>query len=109
MSFASVVFGQDIVLDEEAFQQAIQDFNGLNKQLQQLRNDIEEMLDDLKTGFDTPAGRQFIASCRDNLLKPLDDQKLVLDHISETLEQSERAYRPVFDEYEALNNAIKGI
>ena len=101
-----MVFGEDIVLDEAAFHTAISDFADLSVQLQQLRTDIEDMLNILKTGFDTPAGRKFLNSCEKNLFEPLDAQKLVLDHISTTLSESKQAYESVFREYEALQSAI---
>ena len=109
MSIVDVVFGEDIVLDEAAFNTAIADFAALGQQLQQLREEIEEMLNILKAGFDTPAGAKFINSCEKNLFQPLDAQKLVLDHISESLQQSKQAYESVFREYEALQAAINQV
>lgn len=109
MGVMDVVFGEDIVLDESAFDTAIQDFNALRTQLEKLKTDIEDMLNDLKTGFDTPAGRQFIASCEKNLSQPLKAQELVLNHISTTLTESKQAYESVFQEYEALQTAINQV
>lgn len=109
MSIADVVFGEDIVLDEAAFNTAISDFAALGEQLQQLRIDIEDMLNILKAGFDTPAGAKFISSCEKNLFQPLDAQKLVLDHISKSLSESKQAYESVFREYEALQTAINQV
>lgn len=100
------VFDKDIVLDEAAFDTAIADFAALGDQLQQLRNDIEEMLQILKSGFDTPAGVKFMNSCEKSLFKPLDDQKLVIDHISKTLSESKQSYETVFREYEELQSVI---
>ena len=97
----------DIVLDEAAFNKAISEFASLANELQALRRDIENMLATLKTGFDTPAGRKFVKSCESNLLEPLDRQKLVLDHISETLKEAKGEYSSVFTEYETLNSTIK--
>ena len=109
MSIADVVFGEDIVLDEAAFNTAISDFAALGEQLQQLRIDIEDMQNILKAGFDTPAGAKFISSCEKNLFQPLDAQKLVLDHISKSLLESKQAYESVFREYEALQAAINQV
>ena len=53
----------DVVLDDAAFEKAIADFSDLAVQLQSLRDDIVDLLDVLKKGFDTPAGRKFIRSC----------------------------------------------
>ena len=106
MNILDAVFGEDIVIDESAFDTAIADFAGLSEQLLILRNNIESMLNTLKSGFDTPAGVKFINSCEANLFKPLDAQKLVLDHISNTLTESKHAYESVFREYEILQSAI---
>ena len=99
-------FGEDIVLDEAAFDTARADFATLNVRLQHLRTEIEEMLAALKAGFDTPAGAQFLSACEQNLFKPMDDQKIVLEHISTTLAESKQAYESVFREYESLQSAI---
>ena len=104
MSAMDTVFSQDIVLDEEAFDKAIEDFASLSEQLKQLRTEIEDALNGLKNGFNTPAGVKFINSCEKNLYEPLDAQKL--DHISSTLAESKQAYSSVFAEYEDLKNAI---
>ena len=109
MNVVDTLFNDDIVLDEEAFTKAVTDFSALSKQLQNLRNDIEEMLNILKAGFDTPAGRKFLNACEVNLFAPLDAQKLVLDHISSTLQESKQAYESVFREYEALQAAINQV
>lgn len=100
---------QDIVLDEEAFDTAARDFEALGRQLQKLREDIEEMLNGLKAGFNTPAGVKFINSCEKNLYEPLDAQKIVIEHISQTLADSRRTYESVFREYEALQTAINQV
>ena len=99
-------FREDIVLDEEAFDRAVGEFADLSTRLQNLRNDMEQMLNDLKAGFDTPAGTKFINACKTTLFSPMDDQKLVLDHISSTLQESREAYRSVFDSYESLQSTI---
>jgi uncharacterized protein YukE len=102
-----MILGLDIIIDEEAFNTAVNDMRSLEQKLQALRNDTEDMINTLKTGWDTPAGRKFVASCEKNLYKPLDDQKLVLQHISDTLNDSRTAYQSVFSEYQDLQNTIK--
>lgn len=103
------VFSEDIVLDEAAFDAASADFAALNVRLQNLRTELEEMLNTLKTGFDTPAGAQFLSSCAAHLFEPLDAQSIVLEHISTTLAQCREAYQSVFQEYETLQSAIKQV
>lgn len=109
MGIADAALGEDIVLDDEAFKSAISDFAALGEQLQKLRTDIEDMVNILKAGFNTPAGAKLIGSCEKNLFQPLDAQKLVLKHISESLSESNQAYASVFQEYEALQATIKQV
>ncbi len=109
MKVVDTLFSDDIVLDEEAFNTAISEFSDLSAKLQRLREEIEDMLNTLKSGFDTPAGAKFINACESNLFKPLDAQKLVIEHISSTLAESKQAYESVFREYEALQAAINNV
>jgi len=106
MGYSDFVFGKDIVLDEEAFSKAIADFDNLQSEMRSLRTDIEQMLSEIEQGFNTPAGRKFIESCKANLLKPLDDQVTVLQHISENIKQSNGEYKSVFEGYRQLNSKI---
>ena len=103
------MFDKDIVLDEAAFQKAVDDFAALSKRLESLRKELDEMMKELKKGFDTPAGRKFISSCQTNLFQPMNDQKVVLDHISETLKESKVQYSSVFAKYEEMNAAMKRV
>ncbi len=107
MDLISVLFGTDIVLDEDKFKKASDDFAALSVRLQTLSDDIEDMLSTLQTGFNTPAGRKFVSACRKNLRQPISDQKKVLEHISTTLLEVREMYSSVFKEYDNLNTAIK--
>jgi len=107
LSLISALFSDDIILDEEAFKKASDDFSALSIRLQKLDEEIEDMLLDLQKGFDTPAGRKFVNACRNNLRQPMNDQKVVLEHISQTLLEVREMYAKVFSEYESLNAAIK--
>lgn len=109
MSELEAFFNRDIVLDEAAFDAAIEEFAQLSVDLQKLRTTIEDMMHGLEVGFNTPAGAKFVNACEKSLYKPLDDQKLVLDHISKTLSESRQAYQSVFREYESLQTAIKQV
>ena len=106
MGVSDVMFGEDIVLDEEAFTTAVQKFDELSVKLEKLRTDIEDMLNILKPGFDTPAGRKLVSACEEQLFEPMKAQKQVLDHISSTLKQSKKSYASVFQAYEELQATI---
>lgn len=103
---ADSMVGAEIHVDEDAFDKAIEDFYGLAEKLAKLKSQIEDLLSGLKTGFDTPAGRQLLATIDDNLYVPLEAQKLVIEHITETLRQAKEDYEPLFAEYENLQNTI---
>ncbi len=107
MGLISALFSEDIILDEEAFKKASDDFAALSIRLHNLDEEIEDMLLTLQKGFDTPAGKKFVEACRNNLRQPMNDQKLVLEHISQTLAEVRVMYSKVFREYESLNAAIK--
>ncbi|MBQ1388931.1 MAG: hypothetical protein IIY78_04820 [Clostridia bacterium] len=96
----------NVVIDYDAFNRAIDSFYDLSVRLNQLRSDIDDLLNQLKAGFDTPAGRKFMSSCENNLLTPLERQRSVIEHISNTLKDVETNYNPVFDEYRSLTSTI---
>lgn len=106
MNIISMVLRDDIILDEEAFAQASEDFAQLVLRLEKLNDDIERMLTLLQEGFDTPAGRKFVSVCRSSLEKPINDQGEVLRHVSQTLTEVRKSYSWVFKEYGELNDRL---
>lgn len=98
---------RDIVLDEQAFVDAVQDFAAVGADLERLENQVRGLLQMLRPGFDTPAGERFFSSCERNLLEPLNEQRRVMGHISENLQTAKEAYSSVFTEYESLQSAIR--
>jgi hypothetical protein len=103
------VLVKDVVIDEDAFNAAVQEFSSLSNRLSELRRAIDSTLDGLTKGFDTPAGRKLVAAYKDTLVAPLDDQRLVIDHVSENLKYAKQAYSSVFDEYNRLNSTINSV
>lgn len=106
MFLESIKFPKDMVLDDVEFAKAKSDLDALGRNMDKLKTDIEDMLSVLKKGFDTPAGHKFISSCENNLLKPLQQQKLVIDHVAENLEYAKSEYTSVFEKYKELNSLI---
>jgi hypothetical protein len=100
------VLDRDITIDEEAFTRAAADLAALSTRLMRLRMRIESLLSTLRNGFNTPCGTIFMNSCQTNLIQPLRDQKLVLDHVSYNLRTSRSKYQSVFNAYQSLNNTI---
>ena len=99
-------FNTNIVIEEEAFTTAANEFDELSGKIDSLMKDINEMLNDLKTGFDTPAGHKFVKSCESTLLEPLKQQRIVVTHISENLKTAKTMYESVFNEYREVVNAM---
>ena len=102
----NVMFTKDIVLDEEAFKTAADKLQILSGDMQKLKTRIETLLAELRIGFDTPAGEKFFALCGTNLIKPLDDQAHVIEHVAQNLQDAQNSYSSVFVEYQILNTAI---
>ncbi len=101
------MFTKDILLDEDRFQTASDQLSGLSTDIKNLRKDINSLLGELEKGFDTPAGKKFINTCKDGLLRPMDDQAAVVKHVSDNLTMARNKYESVFTEYMQLNNLIK--
>ena len=96
----------DILLDEEAFDKAAGKMTILSKDMKALKTDINNLLEELKTGFDTPAGDKFLKSCEEGVLKALEDQANVIEHVSGNLKTARQSYKSVFEEYRDLNRMI---
>jgi uncharacterized protein YukE len=100
------MFTKDIILDEEAFKTASDRLKILSDDMQKLKKRIETLMAELRKGFDTPAGEKFFELCGSNLIKPLDDQAHVIEHVAQNLQDARNSYSSVFYEYQTLNSAI---
>lgn len=102
-------FSRDVIIDDDAFKNAVNEFSQLSGKLENLTNLINNILDELEDGFNTPAGRKFISKYKEVLLKPLKDQRLIIDHVSDNLKSAEQSYSSVFEEYKKLNQTIESV
>lgn len=100
------MFDQDIIIDQEKFNTAIEDYAALSVRLQKLTTTVNNMLSELESGFNTPAGATFLNACSAHLLTPLEQQQEILKHISDTLMEVRTVYQPVFTKYQELTDAI---
>ena len=107
MPILNTIFTKDMVLDQEAFNQAVQRFNELSERMTTLQTKISDDLNNLRTGFDTPAGKKFFDVCGTKLLDPMRDQALIIQHVAENLKMAKTSYDSVFQEFSEVNNSIR--
>lgn len=103
------ILGLEVLLDEDAFTEAARKMASLADRMDGLRNRINDLLGELHKGFQTPAGEKFFQACGSALLQPLDDQKRVINHVSENLRSAQQSYQSVFQEFRALNDQIESM
>ena len=96
----------EILIDEEELQKAHNDFLELAQKAQSLLRDIEQLNEEMRTGFDTPAGHKFYNSYKDCLCEPLNQQIIVIEHIAENLTTAKNMYQSVFDQYRSVVNML---
>ncbi|MDR1640959.1 MAG: hypothetical protein LBT59_14790 [Clostridiales bacterium] len=105
----SAALKKDILLDDSAFDTAVSEFRKLSDEMAKLKAEIEAALESLKKGFDTPAGEKFISTYRESLLKPLNEQATVLEHVSQVLNEAKTSYQSVFESYKTINTYINNV
>ena len=81
----------------------------LKKRAEELKKDLKAMYKNLTTALDTPAGNALQLAAEDVLIEPIDKMILVIDHISDSLNEvkGKGYYKDVFDKFEQLNQNIK--
>ena len=109
MSLINADFSRDIVLDDEAFNKAVERMEKLATRISTLQTNISNQLSSLEKGFDTPAGKKFFAACGTKLLDPMKDQATIINHVSTNLKMAKTSYDSVFQEFATLNNSIRNI
>ena len=92
----------NIVIDEEAFDRAVEEMKALEDDVRKLEKDVLEMMDLLREGFNTPAGRKFINACFSYVYNPVYMQRKVISQIYENLLTAKQGYRSIFADYKNL-------
>lgn len=100
---------QDIIIDDSAFETASQSMDTLKNRTEELKTMLGEMYDNLSTALDTPAGKAIELKAKDVLIEPIENLRLVIDHISSTLTiiKGSGHYKDVFVKFEELSNSIQ--
>ena len=89
-------FGNDLVLDDEAFLQASKELAAKCEELGRLHTNLVCTFEQLRTDWDTDAGKIFFQRFDDDLLKNLDKYTLVFEHMSKNLSTALQKYEEVF-------------
>lgn len=104
-----MALSKDIVLDDVALKTASDDMKELKNRTETLKQNLKTMYQNLTTALDTPAGQELQFVAEDVLIEPIDKMLLVIDHISDTLNEVKGRgyYKDVFVKFEELNQSIK--
>lgn len=104
-----MALSKDIVLNDAALKTAADDMEALKRRTEDLKQKLKTMYHDLTTALDTPAGKELEFTAESVLIEPIDKMLLVIDHISDTLNEvkGKGYYKDVFDKFERLNQNIK--
>lgn len=98
----------DIYLDDNAFTTAESEMLALKKRVEELKKKLEKMYSDLSNALVTPAGKAIELKAGKVLIKPIDDLSLVIQHVSDTLNEiiGTGYYKDVWVKFEELNQNI---
>ncbi len=92
----------DLYLDKDVFNQSIASLKDKQKELEELRNNIEKSFDQLKKDWDSDAGKVFFKRFEDDLLNNLKKYALVFEYMSQNLADACQKYEEVFKAADAV-------
>lgn len=101
-----MLFDRDIQVSEEALESACQMLQTAAQDCNALSLAICDALENLQSGWRTPAGQRFSASAQGCTVY-LQDSAAALNYISQNLHSAKTAYEPVFEKYKALDRTIR--
>lgn len=101
-----MLFERDIQISEEALESACQSLQTAAQECNALALDIRKALENLQSGWCTPAGQRFAASAQ-GCTAYLQDSAAALHSISLNLHSAKTAYEPVFEKYKSLDRTIR--
>lgn len=101
-----MLFERDIQISEEALESAYQSLQTAAQECNALALDIRNALENLQSGWRTPAGQRFAASAQ-GCIAYLQDSAAALSYIGRNLHSAKSAYESVFEEYKAFDRTIR--
>ncbi len=95
---------KNIVIDDEVFSRNAEQLQELINDVKTLVTNVNDMLLQLSIGYNTPAGRKLLNSCKMHIIVPLVEQELVISQVMKNLEIAKNGYQSVFEEYKQLSD-----
>jgi len=85
-------------IDSDALKKAKNDYMEYASQMKELKSKLEKAVDNLKTGWNTEAGKEFFKKYEDDWLNNLEDYIKVIEHMSDNMSIADNIYLTVFEE-----------
>lgn len=100
-----MAWGNDLVLDDDAFLQASKELAGKSGELDSLQESLVRSFEQLRKDWNSQAGDNFFAKFDTDLLNNLDKYALVFEHMSKNLSTASQKYEEVFRAADAVADA----
>lgn len=94
----------DLLLNQDVFCQAGRELDKKREELDMLRCNIQKSFEQLKSDWDSDAGKQFFSRFENDLLSNLDKHVKVFEHMSQNLTTTSQKYEEVFRAADAVAN-----
>jgi uncharacterized protein YukE len=86
----------DLLLNREIFSQGSLELRESRNNLSDLRNSLNSAFEQLRSDWDSEAGKQFFERFDNDLVKNIDDYLLVFEHMRNNLRAASLKYGEVF-------------
>lgn len=92
-----------LIISEEAMQIAKTGYDDCAERMKTLRNTLKNAVDEIRSGWDSEAGKAFFEKFDDEWLKNFDDYIAVIKHMSDNMTKAKNKYSPLFEEADKIN------
>ena len=99
---------KNVKIDDQAFETAVKDLSTLYDDVENLKTEFNKLFKDLSDALQCEAGDELKKAGNDVVIKPLDNFKLVINQVKETLDlvKGTGYYKSIFNEFNALKDDI---
>lgn len=89
-------------ISQEAMETARSNYSDCVSRMTTLRNNLQTAVDNIKSDWQTEAGKVFFQKFNDEWYKNFNDYIDVIDHMSDNMQKSKNKYQVIFDEADKL-------